>query len=152
MLLRDILLIKGSDIQTIASQASCDDAVAKLVCFRIGSLLVRDAPDAPVLGIITERDILRAQAEHQAVLEELKVATVMSHELVVADPDDSLVTAMRLMTNRRVRHLPVIRDAELYGIVSIGDLVKAHHDALEMENYYMRSYIRGEGGEVATPP
>ena len=76
----------------------------------------------------------------------------MARRLVTASPDDAIEDAMGLMTRRRVRHLPVVRDGRLHGIVSIGDVVKAQHDALVLENHYMRSYIRGEGGEVAVPP
>ena len=151
MLLGDILRQKGPQVHTIASRASCDDAVAKLVQFQIGSLLVRDASDAPIDGILTERDILRAQAAHWAALDQLKVEVVMSRQLITATSHDTLVHAMRLMTAHRVRHLPIIDEDSLRGIVSIGDLVKAHHDELEVENHYMRSYIQGEGGELATP-
>lgn len=151
MLLRQILRNKGHEIHTISSSESCDRAVTELVRFNIGSLLVRDVPDGPILGIITERDILRAQASHRAPLEKLLVATVTSTELVTAHPDDHIMVAMRLMTTHRIRHLPVFRGKELCGIVSIGDIVKAHHDELESDNHYMRSYIRGDVAEEATP-
>jgi signal-transduction protein with cAMP-binding, CBS, and nucleotidyltransferase domain len=75
----------------------------------------------------------------------------MSQRLITAAPSDPIERAMWLMTNHRVRHLPILLEEELYGIVSIGDIVKAHHDELELENHYMRSYIQGEGAARATP-
>jgi CBS domain-containing protein len=102
------------------------------------------------VGIITGRDILRAHAARRAPLDELLVAAVMSQHLITAAPADGIERAMWLMNNHRVRHLPILLDNELYGIVSIGDIVKAQHDQLAMENHYMRSYIQGEGAEVAT--
>src|SRR5262245_54465284 len=139
MLLNDVLAKKGKDIHSISSNASADDAVAELVRFNIGSLLVRDSPDGPILGIITERDILRVLAAHQAPLDQLRVLSCMTHELIVAQPEDDIMVAMGLMTMHRVRHLPVVQRGQLHGIVSIGDIVKAHHDELEMENYLMQS-------------
>ena len=135
MLLRQIVQAKATDVHTIEPTASCDDAVATLVKFNIGSLLVREGLHGAILGIITERDILRAQASHRAPLEELRVADVMTSELIVADVDDDMLAAMRLMTTHRIRHLPVIHGDELFGIISIGDLVKTHHDQLELENH-----------------
>jgi CBS domain-containing protein len=120
------------------------------VRFNIGSLLVRESQSGPILGIITERDILKAQAAHRAPLEQLRVVTFMTRELITAQPDDDTTVAMRLMTTHRVRHLPVVNGETLFGLVSIGDIVKVHHDELEMENHHMRSYIQG-GASAAAP-
>jgi CBS domain-containing protein len=150
MLLREIVCVKGTQVRSIGPTASCHDAVTELVRHNIGSLLVREVGDSPVLGIITERDILRAQATHRESLEKLRVDVVMTRALITADVEDDIRVAMRLMTTHRIRHLPVIHEQTLFGIVSIGDIVKAHHDQLEVENHYMRSYIQGEGAEVAT--
>jgi CBS domain-containing protein len=129
--------------------------VTTLVRRRIGALVVCDEPAATesphMLGIVAERDVLRTHAMHPGPLETVLVSAVMTREVVTASPDDSMEHAMRLMTEHRVRHLPVLApDGLLCGIVSIGDLVKAHHDQLEQENHFMKSYIQGEGGEVAT--
>ena len=150
MRLRDVLDRKSSDVRSISSQATCDDVVTELVRFNIGSLIVRDEPGGPILGIITERDILKAQAANRVPLTQLPVAKFMSSALVTARPEDDITVAMGLMTTHRIRHLPVIQDGRLHGLVSIGDIVKAQHDELEMENHHMRSYIQG-GGSVATP-
>jgi len=151
MRLRDILEQKSQVVRTISSQASCDDVVMELVRFNIGSLIVRDSPEGRVLGIITERDLLKAQAANRVPLEQLPVARFMTGVLISARPDDDITVAMRLMTTHRIRHLPVIEDDQLYGIVSIGDVVKAQHDELVMENHHMLSYIQGGASSVVTP-
>lgn len=150
MLLRDVLAQKSKELRTIAPSASFADVVAELVRFNIGSLLVRESPRGPILGIITERDILRAQATHKDSLERLQVAELMTSELITAQSDDDTTVVMGLMTTHRVRHLPVFDGKDLFGIVSIGDIVKAHHDELEAENQHMRSYING-GSSAAAP-
>jgi CBS domain-containing protein len=141
MLLNDVLEKKGKNVHSISSDASADDVVTELVRLNVGSLLVRDSPEGPILGIITERDILRALAAHRAPLEQLRVGSCMSRELIVAQPEDDITVGMRLMTTHRVRHLPVVHREQIHGIISIGDIVKAHHDELEMENYLVQSYI-----------
>jgi CBS domain-containing protein len=155
MRLQEILMAKGTEVHTIGPAASLDDVVQELVRYNIGSLIVCEpaskGTDVRILGIITERDILRAQAAHRAPLEKLTVASVMSTRLVTAAPEDHILEAMRLMTHYRIRHLPIVVGEQLFGVISIGDIVKAHHDELEMENHYMKSYIQGESGEIATP-
>jgi CBS domain-containing protein len=151
MLLKDLLGTKSKDIHTISSTASADEVVTKLVRHNIGSLLVRDSPGGPILGIITERDILRALAAGTAPLEQLKVAACMTCDLITAQPEDDTTVAMGLMTTHRVRHLPVVEGGQLHGIVSIGDIVKAHHDELEKENHLMLSYIQGGGSSAVVP-
>jgi CBS domain-containing protein len=151
MLLSDVLDKKSKEVHTISSNASVDDVVTELVRFNIGSLLVQDSPGGPVLGIITERDILRALAAHRAPFEHLRVHSCMSRNLITAEAHDDITVAMRLMTTHRVRHLPVIEGEVLYGIVSIGDIVKAHHDELELENYLMFNYIQGGGSSAVIP-
>jgi CBS domain-containing protein len=150
MLLKDVLKMKSKDIHTISSSASADEVVTELVRFNIGSLLVRDSPAGPILGIITERDILRALAR-RVPLEKLRVGACMSQELIAAQPEDDIAVAMRLMTTHRVRHVPVVHGDQLHGIVSIGDIVKAHHDELELQTHLMHSYIQGGGSAVVTP-
>jgi len=151
MRLKDVLERKGKDVRSIQPQSSCAEVVAELVRFNIGSLIVRDEPGSTVLGIVTERDILRAQAKHGGTLDQLSVGSIMSSELVTARPDDDIQEAMRLMTTHRIRHLPVMQNEELYGLVSIGDVVKANHDELVRENHDMRSYIQGGGGSAVAP-
>ena len=96
-----------------------------------------------MLGIITERDILRACARYRQSLEQLTVAEVMTHDVVTGAPGDSVEDTMGLMTEKRIRHLPVMDGGHLLGIISIGDVVKAQHDQLTMENHYLKNYIHG---------
>jgi CBS domain-containing protein len=149
MLLREVLKKKSRHVHTISPTASVDEVVQELVRLNIGSLLVRDFPGGPILGIITERDILRALAQ-RAPLEQLRVGVCMSRQLITAQPEDDITVAVQLMTTHRVRHVPVVNGGELYGIVSIGDVVMAHHAELELENDLMHRYIQG-GSAVVTP-
>ncbi|MGD9634685.1 MAG: CBS domain-containing protein [Pirellulales bacterium] len=151
MRLRDILDQKSHVVRTISSHATCDDVVTELVRFNIGSLIVRDSVDGPVLGIITERDVLKAQAANRVPLTQLPINRFMTRDLITARPDDDITVAMGLMTAHRVRHLPVIEAGLLYGMLSIGDVVKAQHDELVIENHHMRSYIQGGTGSVVAP-
>lgn len=126
MILQEILRKKGSGVFTIAPGATVDDAVQKLVECNVGSLLVceGDVDSLDLKGIITERDILRLLASHRGSLEELKVSEVMTTELVTVSPTETTIQAMKLMTEHRIRHLPVVSDGELRGMISIGDIVK----------------------------
>ena len=144
MLLRDILLLKGTDVFSISPDATLADVVRKLVACNCGSLVVARA-DAPrkMVGIITERDILRACAEGCVPLERHHVADHMTHDVRIAMPDQSVEETMGQMTEWRIRHMPILDGGELAGIISIGDVVKAQHDALTMENHYLRSYLQG---------
>lgn len=151
MRLRDILDQKSHVVRTISSNATCDDVVTELVRFNIGSLVVRDSADGPVMGIITERDVLKAQAANRVPLTQLAVHRFMTRDLITARPDDDITVAMGLMTAHRVRHLPVIEAGQLYGMLSIGDVVKAQHDELVIENHHMRSYIQGGAGSAVAP-
>jgi CBS domain-containing protein len=145
MTLHDILKSKGTAVHLIGPQATLQDAVGELVRHRIGSLLVCDRdPESgeQVRGIVTERDVLYA-CDAGKPLSEVKVADVMSRNLITGSPADSVEDAMGLMTQHRIRHLPVLAKGRLVGMVSIGDVVKAQHHQLAMENHFMRDYIRG---------
>ena len=131
---------------TRLSRATLAEVAQVLARHNIGSLVVCE-PAGPagerLLGIITERDILRAWAKNPTSLDQLKVADVMVRDLVTVSPTDSVEETMGLMTERRIRHLPVVENGHLVGIISIGDVVKAQHDSLTMENYYLKNYIHG---------
>lgn len=145
MTLQDILRAKGSSVLTIKPDATLEDVVQKLVKHNCGSLVVCDdgCDSGRMLGIITERDILRACAAKKVPLTNHKVADTMTKEVITGSPSDSVEDTMGLMTEHRVRHLPVVENQKLLGIVSIGDIVKAQHDSLTMENHYLKSYIHG---------
>lgn len=141
MRLKDILRGKGRDVHSIQPTATLQEVVDRLVQHNCGSLLVVD-DENHLRGIITERDILRAAAVVKRPLDSCQVQDHMSVDLLVGAPADSLGDAMGWMTENRVRHLPVIEEEQLVGIVSIGDLVKAQHDQLSMENHYLKNYIQ----------
>ncbi len=146
MTLSDILRSKGSQVYSISAQSTLEDVVQSLVRHNCGSLVVCEGDDCQhgrLLGIITERDILRACAAHEASLAELRVADLMTRELVVGSPDDSIDDTMGLLTDKRIRHLPVVQNNRLLGLISIGDVVKWQHDSLSLENHYLKSYIHG---------
>jgi CBS domain-containing protein len=140
MKIREILAVKGEHVHTIAPDRSIVDAVALLVEHGIGALLVRDA-DGAVAGIISERDVLRVCRDRAAALGAIRIADVMTRELIVCVPDDDIDYAMGIVTKNRVRHLPVMEGGRVAGMISIGDLVKARLDAAEYENRYLREYI-----------
>ena len=143
MFLRDILNAKGTVVHTIDAEASLEDVVQTLVRHNCGSLVVFEKSSSRrMVGIVTERDILRACAAHKAALSQLRVADAMSPNLVVGSPGDSVEDTMGLMTDKRIRHLPVVEDDQLLGLVSIGDVVKMQHDRLTMENHYLKSYLQ----------
>jgi CBS domain-containing protein len=147
MTLHDILRNKGTNVFTIQPEATLADVAQALAQHNIGSLLVSQPADSRgdrLLGIITERDVVRACAKHPAMaLRELTVADYMVRNPITVSPSDSVEDTMGLMTERRIRHLPVVEEGRLAGMISIGDVVKAQHDSLTMENHYLKSYIQG---------
>jgi CBS domain-containing protein len=140
MKVREILAIKGEHVHTIEPERTIHDAVALLVEHGIGALLVRDTAGT-VAGIISERDVLRVCRERSGALGAIRVADVMTRDLIVCVPDDDVDYAMGIVTKNRVRHLPVMDGERVAGMISIGDLVKARLDAAEYENRYLREYI-----------
>lgn len=143
MLLREILETKGRHVYSISPDETLQDVVTKLVRWNCGSLMVVDPRRSEeMVGIITERDILRACAGGKLPLGDHRVSEAMTSSPLAASPYQTVEDAMGLMTMRRIRHLPLVEEGRLVGIVSIGDLVKAQHDALSMENHYLKSYIQ----------
>ena len=141
MHVRDILQTKPLTVHSCNPDDSLADVVDQLVGHNIGSLVVLDEGDQMV-GIITERDILRASAVTRGPLEFVRVHERMTRCPVVASPDEEVSDTMGVMTERRIRHLPVVENGRLVGIISIGDIVKAQHAELSRENHYLKSYIQ----------
>ena len=135
-----ILASKGTDVATIAADQPMSAAVAELGGRKIGALLVIDAGE--VSGIISERDIIYCLREHGAQILDWAVSRAMSAPVMHVTPDAEVLQAMALMTQQRIRHLPVIENGHLKGIVSIGDLVKYRIDRIEREAEAMRAYIQ----------
>ncbi len=146
MTLREILTAKGHEVHTIDLHATLEDVVQKLVSRNCGSLVVVDSASSEsgqMIGIITERDILKVCAQHKGPLAGIAVDDVMTRDVTTGSPNDSVEDTMGLMTRRRIRHLPVVEAGQLLGLVSIGDVVKMQHDRLTMENHYLKSYLQG---------
>ena len=137
-----ILRGKGKSVVTIHPDATIERAVAVLRLRGIGALVVSDDGEK-VAGILSERDIVDAIGQYGSELLSVSVSEVMTCPVVTCEPDDSVAELMAEMTNRRIRHFPVIEDGRLVGIVSIGDLVKSRLDEIEYEAHSMRSFIAG---------
>jgi CBS domain-containing protein len=136
MTIQSILRKKGATVERIAPAASLKAAIDRMRAKNISSLVVAEG-DA-VVGIISERDILQALSQHTKSPDVLQVEDAMSHNLITVAPEDNVRHAMRLMTRYRVRHLPVMREGHLLGIVSIGDVVKDRLEDLEAEANVLR--------------
>jgi CBS domain-containing protein len=141
MKIRDLLNEKGYEVVTVPPSFPVQDAMRLLVEHNIGSVVV--AQEKVVEGILTERDILRLAAADSTAMVSMKVEDVMTKEVVVALLDDSVDYVMEIMTKNRIRHLPVVDQGWMQGILSIGDVVNALRKKVEVENNYMRDYIRG---------
>jgi CBS domain-containing protein len=137
-----ILRTKGSRVTTILPHAAVGEAVALLRREGIGALVVsRDHKS--VDGVLSERDIVHALADHGPTLLERRVEELMTSRVITCTPNDSVADLMAQMTARRVRHIPVLRDGTLSGIVSIGDVVKHRLDEIEYEANSLRNFIVG---------
>ena len=143
MLIEHILYGKGHDVATIGPDASVAEAVALLRERNIGALVVVDA-ESRIAGILSERDVVRAMAEeaigHTAILER-QVSDLMTREVATCGSRSSVNDLMRVMTDRRIRHVPVVDDGQLNGIVSIGDVVKSRIGELETEAGTLHDYL-----------
>ena len=143
MKVREILGAKGSRVVTIRSDATLSAAVHRLALERIGALVVSD-DGVRVAGILSERDVVAGLARDGADLLATgrRVADLMTRNVVTCGPDDTVKWLMAEMTRRRVRHLPVLDDGRLVGIVSIGDVVKSRLGEVELEATVLReAYI-----------
>lgn len=135
-----ILEGKGTRVVTIGPQATAAEAARLLTDNRIGAVVVL-AGSGEVAGILSERDIVRGFAAHGGSVADLRVAELMSREVLTCRPFDTIDELMAVMTRRRVRHLPVVEDGTLLGIVSIGDVVKHRLDEAALEVDSLRQYV-----------
>lgn len=135
----DILGVKGRDLLTVESDASVYDAVKRMVEQNVGSLLV--TVDGRIEGIVTERDYLRRVTLEGRTDRETHVSEIMSSPLVVVTPETSVDECMSIMTDRRIRHVPVVDDGEIVGVVSIGDVVKFKSSQQSYQIQYLTDYI-----------
>lgn len=142
MKVSQILQVKGRDVATIAPDASIAEAIAVLGEKRIGALVVL-AKDGSIAGILSERDIVKAMAARGMDLTSVAVRDLMTADVTTCKPDDHVDDVMIEMTQGRFRHIPVIENGRLAGIISIGDAVKARIEELEHERAALQSYIAG---------
>ena len=140
MQVKHILREKGRDVVTIASDATLSEAACLLARKRIGAVVVR-ATDGSPAGILSERDVVRAVAEASVNALAQSVASHMTRAIETCSESDSIEDLMALMTRRRFRHVPVVENDKLTGIVSIGDIVKTRIEETEREASALRQYI-----------
>jgi CBS domain-containing protein len=138
-LVREILGDKGHDVLRIDADSPVFEAVKQMVEAGVGSLLVTEGGE--ISGIFTERDYLRRMTLEGRDDKQTSVREVMSSPLVVVTPDTEIDECMAVMTDRRIRHLPVVEDGDVVGIVSIGDVVKFRSKQQSFEIRYLHDYI-----------
>jgi CBS domain-containing protein len=147
MKVEEILKLKGRSVETIEPGASITEAVSRLNGPpQIGALVVHgDEEQRPIAGMITERDIIRALGKYGARLLTMRVTDVMSRNIPVCAPNDSIARLMQQMTTSRYRHLPVVHQGKLAGLISIGDVVKARVADMELETGLLRDLYIARG-------
>lgn len=143
MLIAQIIRDKGAVVHTLAASAALEEAARELHEKRVGALVVMDAENA-IIGVFSERDLVREIARRGAKALQDDVASAMSREVFTARLDETIDDCLGRMTDRRVRHLPVVDEVRLVGIVSIGDLVKHRIALAEAESAAMQAYIAAQ--------
>ncbi|GAA1220145.1 CBS domain-containing protein [Pseudonocardia alaniniphila] len=139
MRIADVLRSKGSDVATVDPSVTVAELISQLATHNVGALPVVD--EGQLVGIVSERDVVRRLDVAGPGLLEASVGDIMITGVTTCAPGDSVADIAAVMTNRRFRHLPVVVEGQLAGIVSIGDLVKARIDLLESEREQLQSYI-----------
>jgi len=142
MLVDTILSTKGSEVTTADAAETVAQAATRMEENGIGALVIVDTAGLPI-GILSERDIARGITRYGERLADTPIASLMTRNLVTCKPADTVADIMGLMTDRRVRHVPVLRDGRLAGIISIGDVVKVRLGEIEQEADALRAYIAG---------
>jgi signal-transduction protein with cAMP-binding, CBS, and nucleotidyltransferase domain len=135
----EILASKGADIYSVDAGASVLDAAKQMIVANVGAMLV--SVEGRITGIVTERDYLRRVTLEERGDRETAVSEIMSSPLIVVGPETSVEECMSLMTEQRIRHLPVAVDGEIVGVVSIGDVVKFNSKQQSVQIQYLTEYI-----------
>ncbi len=141
MQVKDILKSKGPEVVTIGDEKNMSEAVGILVKHSIGALLVLNEK-GKIVGIISERDILREN--HKDYGSNPKVKDVMTKNVIIGDPEDELDYIEHVMIQNRIRHLPIISNKRLVGIISSGDVIKAQLNGVRVTNRYLQDYIENK--------
>ena len=139
--LSEILRSKGTDVLKIDASATVFDALKRIVELNVGSILVTEGDE--VVGIMTERDYLRKIAVYGRTSRDTLVSEIMSSPLIYVTPETTVEESMAIMTDRRIRHLPVVEDGDVIGIISIGDVVKFQSREQTFQIKYLTEYISG---------
>lgn len=139
MLVAEILKSKGGEVFSVAPDITLSDACAELDSRRVGALIVCDGDR--VVGVISERDVVKAVAADGAAGLARPVSAYMTRDVVFAEPGETVAILMGRMTDRRIRHLPVLKDNRLSGVISIGDVVKCQIAEATHEAESLRTYI-----------
>lgn len=142
MRIADVLRNKGAQVATIAPEATVTELLVGLAEHNIGAMVVVDAAaDGQVAGIVSERDVVRKLHEYGPDVLRMSIRSIMTAVIATCGPDASVDDLTELMTTNRVRHIPVLVDDHLAGIVSIGDVVKTRMDELKTEHEQLQAYI-----------
>ena len=140
MLIREVLTVKADDLKTVSPEALIPEAINLMAGHDIGSLIVMDG--GHMVGIVTERDILRALGKKGCSLAEAKVSDIMQTEPVIGSPDDSVDYVRDVMTRSRVSHLPVLDEHNIIGVISFHDVARACLKEANFENLLLKRYIK----------
>lgn len=143
MLIAHVIRDKGASVHTLPADATLEQAAKELHARRVGALVIVD-DGGTLLGVLSERDIVREVAARGAACLADRVGAAMSRDVITAHPDETIDDGLGRMTDRRIRHLPVLSEARLVGIVSIGDLVKHRIATAEAEAAAMQAYIAAQ--------
>lgn len=136
-----ILKTKGGTVYSITADSNLRDMVREMIARRVGSLLVVDA-NGVTQGIVTERDLLRTLNKGGAQWDTIKIGDIMSRQIVFGSVTDTVEQAMNIMTDHRIRHLPVMDGERLAGMLSMGDIIKASLTESNYQNKLLKSYIK----------
>lgn len=139
MRIADVLKNKGAGVLTVGPDMTVADLLASLVTRNVGAMVV--VTDGAPVGIVSERDVVRRLHEYGAELLERPVSDIMTVKVITCTPEDELDSLSALMTTNRVRHVPVLQNGHLSGIVSIGDVVKTRMEQLEAQQEQLEAYI-----------
>ena len=143
MKVKDILAEKGTNVITGRENNTVLEAMNMFATNKVGSLLIMDEHNQ-IVGIVAARDVLMAVLSDREQLDNIPLKNIMTKEIIVAAPDDDIDYVQAIMTENRIRHIPIIDNKKLAGIISIGDVVKAQLKKSSVENRYLRDFIEGK--------
>ncbi len=146
MKVKELLSIKGLECFSITSDQTLLDAAKQMAECNIGALLVMDR--GSLVGIVTERDIVKNASNESRQCKDVRIKEAMSANLLVVKPTDDLDYVMAIMIQNNIRHLPVVEESGLIGLLSMRDVVRVHVKNLKAENHYLKDMIGGRLGEL----